>query len=150
MAIEGGCRCGAVRYVLAVDRLPATYACHCHQCQRWTGSAFSQQAPVAETALSVTGPVVERRLVTGEGAGERTSHQRFCQACGSRLYNTNSRRPGIAMLRAGTLDRSEELVCAAHIFTASRQRWFALPDDARAWEGMPPPEALMALVAGNV
>lgn len=27
--IEGGCRCGAVRYKLVLDALPPTYACHC-------------------------------------------------------------------------------------------------------------------------
>ena len=44
--MTGGCRCGAVRYTLAVDALPKAYACHCHQCQKWTGSAFSLQALV--------------------------------------------------------------------------------------------------------
>lgn len=51
MAIAGGCRCGAVRYTLAMDTLPRTYACHCHYCQTWSGSAFSQQAIVAESMM---------------------------------------------------------------------------------------------------
>ena len=55
--IEGGCRCGAVRYKLALDTLPLTYACHCLDCQTWSGSAFSQQTFVPEAALAVTGAV---------------------------------------------------------------------------------------------
>lgn len=46
--IQGGCRCGAVRYVLALDTLPRTYACHCRDCQTWSGSAFSQQTFLPE------------------------------------------------------------------------------------------------------
>ncbi len=50
-AIEGGCRCGAVRYTVKADKLPNTYACHCLDCQTWSGSAFSLQFIVPEDAL---------------------------------------------------------------------------------------------------
>jgi hypothetical protein len=53
--ILGGCRCDAVRYALALDGVPPTYACHCPDCQTWSGSAFSQQTYLPEVALSVTG-----------------------------------------------------------------------------------------------
>ena len=120
----GGCRCGAVRYQLAVDELPPVYACHCHQCQRWTGSAFSLQALVPEQALSISGPVEVYEKTTDD----RTSTQRICGTCRSRLYNTNTRRPGVAVVRAGTLDDSERLDCRAHIYTAYKQDWVILPD----------------------
>ena len=143
MTIEGGCRCGAVRYVIALDALPPTYACHCHQCQRWSGSAFSQQALVAEELLTVTGPVAIYQRTTGD----RTSTQRVCAECRARIYNTNTRRPGLAVIRAGTLDRSEELECIAHIFTASRQRWFDLRPGVPSWPDAPPPADFIALFA---
>ena len=41
MTFTGACRCGATRYELAVDSLTAIYCCHCTDCQRWSGSAFS-------------------------------------------------------------------------------------------------------------
>lgn len=142
MAIAGGCRCGAVRYEIATADLPLAYACHCHQCQRWSGSAFSLQALVAEDALSVDGPVTVYEKVTED----RTSTQRLCAVCHSRIYNTNTRRPGIAVIRAGTLDRSEELACVAHIFTANRQRWFDIPDTVSSWPEMPPPAEFVAVL----
>lgn len=144
VTVTGGCRCGAVRYEVATDALPLTYACHCHQCQRWSGSAFSQQAPVPEEALSISGPVIDYRVTTED----RTSHQRLCGVCHSRLYNTNTRRPGIAVIRAGTLDRAEELACVAHIFTATRQAWFDLPADVPQWSDMPPPADFIAVLRG--
>jgi hypothetical protein len=141
--IEGGCRCGAVRYTLALDALPPVYACHCHICQRASGTAFSLQALVAETALRVSGPLLVKEVTTED----RISVQRFCATCYARIYNTNSRRPGIAVVRAGTLDGSEALQCVAHIFTAYRQRWVELSADVPSWPEAPPPAAFIAALA---
>jgi hypothetical protein len=144
MTIDGGCRCGACRYTLASDDLPPVYACHCHICQRWSGSAFSVQALVTEAALTVTGPVVFYEKQTED----RISVQRVCGECHSRLYNTNTRRPGIAVVRAGTLDRSGELVCRAHIFTAYKQAWVTLDPLVLQWaEAADPTEFMAALSA---
>lgn len=140
--IEGGCRCGAVRYTIAVDALPPAYACHCHICQRWTGSAFSLQVLVGEDQLSVTGPVEVVEIRTED----RVSTQRFCAECHARLYNTNTRRPGVAVVRAGTLDDSEALDCVSHIFTDYRQRWFVLPEGVPTWPEAPPPADFVALL----
>jgi hypothetical protein len=142
VSVTGQCRCGACSYEIARDHLPPVYACHCHVCQRWTGSAFSLQALVPETKLSVSGPVVTMEITTED----RTSTQRFCDNCRTRLYNTNTRRPGIAVVRAGTLDRSEELDCRAHIFTNYKQAWVAIPSDVPHWPEAPPPDAFIAVM----
>lgn len=129
MTLAGQCRCGACRYTIDLPELPFVYACHCHICQRFSGSAFSLQALIREDQLAVTGPVIVYELTTGD----RTSVQRFCGTCHTRLYNTNTRRPGVAVVRAGTLDRSEELECRAHIFTNYKQRWVTLDPAVPQW-----------------
>ena len=144
MTVTGRCRCEAVSYEIAVDALPRAYACYCHQCQRWSGSAFSLQILVPEAVLSVVGPIVEYRRTTED----RTSHQRMCGVCHARIYNTNTRRPGVAVIRAGTLDRSEELDCVAHIFTESRQHWITIPDGVPCFSGPATPAAMAALSRG--
>lgn len=142
MTITGGCRCGAVRYELAIEAIPLAYACHCLQCQTWSGSAFSEQLLLREDQVSVGGPVVRYDLTTED----RTSHQRMCGTCHTRLYNTNTRRPGIAVIRAGTLDDSHRIEVAAHIWVKRKQPWLALPEGAPAWpEGAPPAELAAAL-----
>ena len=141
--IDGGCRCGAVRYELALDALPSTYACHCLDCQTWSGSAFSQQTFLPEAALSVSGPVVVYEFTTPSG---RTSTQRMCGVCHARIYNTNSARPNVAVVRAGTLDRSNELRVVAHIWVKRKQPWLTLPEDVPTWpESAPATELLQAL-----
>ena len=141
--IQGGCRCAAVRYTLALDALPRTYACHCRDCQTWSGSAFSQQTFVAEALLNVSGPVVGYELVTPSG---NVSLQRMCAVCHTRVYNSNSARPGIVVVRAGTLDRSDELEVVAHIWVKRKQPWLRLPPDVPAWsEAAPGAELVQAL-----
>jgi len=147
VTIAGGCRCGAVRYTLALDDLPPAYACHCTDCQTWSGSAFSQQALVPEGAIDVSGPVVVYELTSPSG---RISRQRMCGTCHTRIFNTNSARPGLAVVRAGTLDRSNELMVTAHIWTRSKQPWLELPKASPAWpEAAPPDEMARALGFGR-
>ena len=142
--IQGGCRCGAVRYTLALDVLPPTYACHCLDCQTWTGSAFSQQTFVPEVSLSVTGPLAVYEFTTPSG---RSSIQRMCPVCHTRLYNTNSARPGVVVVRAGTLDRSDELDITAHIWVKRKQPWLTLPAGVAAWDESAPASDLLQALA---
>ena len=144
--IEGGCRCGAVRYKLSLDGLPPTYACHCLDCQTWSGSAFSQQTFVPEAALAVTGAVVVYEFTT---PGGNTSMQRMCGVCHARIYNTNSARPNVAVVRAGTLDRSDELRVVAHIWVERKQPWLTLDDGVPAWPEAAPPAELVGALTGQ-
>jgi len=143
MTVTGGCKCGAVRYALALDASPPVYCCHCLTCQSWSGSAFSENAPVPEAALDVSGPVVEYLFTNPSGS---QSHQRFCATCHSRIYNTNSARPGIAMLRAGTLDDSAAIVPRAHIWVKRKQPWVSIAPDVPVFEESAPPAEFAAIL----
>jgi hypothetical protein len=95
-----------------------------------------------EEAIAVEGPVVLYELTTED----RTSRQRMCGVCHARIFNTNTRRPGIAVVRAGTLDDSHLIDVAAHIWVKRKQPWLVLPEGAPAWlEGAPPAELAAAL-----
>ena len=144
MTIEGGCHCGACRYTLALADLPKAYACHCRTCQTWSGSAFSEQVLLAEGAITIHGPVVEYGFQSPSGS---QSLQRMCSVCHVRLYNTNTARPGVAVVRAGSLDRSDELEVPVHIWVKRKQPWLVLPDDANTFEESAPPETMTGLFA---
>ncbi|HEY1605854.1 MAG TPA: GFA family protein [Allosphingosinicella sp.] len=142
--IEGGCRCGRVRYRIETDRFPNAYACHCRDCQTWSGSAFSLQFAVREDQLEVTGDPQLFELTSPDGM--RISRQRGCPICFTRIFNTNTGRPGLAMVRAGTLDRSDEIEVAAHIWAKRRMKGILIPDGQPSWaENAPPGELLAAL-----
>jgi hypothetical protein len=144
MEIEGGCRCGSVRYRVTAEQMPPVYCCHCLTCQTWSGSAFTEQAIIAESQIEVTKGEVEVYLNITESGAEST--QRLCGTCHTRLWNTNSARPGLAVIRAGTLDDSATLVPRAHIWTKRKQRWIVLADEVPQWsEGAPPADFVAAL-----
>ena len=142
--ITGGCHCGACRYTLALAALPGAYACHCLTCQTWSGSAFSEQVLIAEGAISIDGPITEYIFQSPSGS---QSHQRMCGVCHVRLYNTNTMRPGLAVIRAGSLDRSDELDVPLHIWVKRKQPWVSLPPGVASYAEGPPPEALLPLFA---
>ncbi|HEX3730719.1 MAG TPA: GFA family protein [Opitutaceae bacterium] len=143
-AIEGGCRCGEVRYRLNLERLPRAYACHCLDCQTWSGSAFSLNFPVPEGAVEVTrGEPALFELTHPDGS--RTSRQRGCPRCFTRVFNTNTRRPGIAVIRAGSLDRSNELSIAAHMWTRRKLDGIDIPaETVQTPDGPADPAAFFA------
>jgi hypothetical protein len=140
--IEGGCRCGAVRYSVDLDKLPNAYACHCLDCQTWSGSAFSAQFIVPEGVLHVTGTLHHYERAFEDGS--RVSHQYGCAKCLTRVYNTNTRRPGLAVVRAGTLDRSDELNLVAHIWTKRKMGGIKVLAGLPQWEESAPPQDFAA------
>ncbi len=145
--LEGGCRCGAIRYRVTADKLPNVYACHCRDCQTWSGSAFSLQAFLPEQQFEVTGNPALYELASP--ASGRISRQRACPVCFARVYNTNSARPGFVTLRAGTLDRSDELKVVAHIWTKRKMHGIVIPEHVPSWPESAPPTDLMAALAGK-
>jgi hypothetical protein len=140
--IAGGCRCGAVRYTVDRATLPAAYACHCTDCQTWSGSSFTTQFFMPADALHVTGAATDYAFVNPTG---RVSTQRFCPTCHTRLYNSNAARPHLVNIRAGTLDDSARIRVPLHIWVRSKQPWVILPDDAELWQEAASVDALERL-----
>ena len=80
--LTGGCLCGAVRY--RVDAEPLMQAvCHCKNCQRQAGSAWSMIAGVPEAALTVEG---EPKTFEDHGESGGVVLRQFCGTCGSTLF----------------------------------------------------------------
>lgn len=145
--IEGGCRCGAIRYRIELDRLPRVYACHCHTCQTWSGSAFSMQTFLPEAAVEITKGEVDLFEIASPSG--RISYQRGCRACFTRIYNTNSARPGIVVVRAGSLDRSDELDLVAHIWVKRKLAGVLIPPGVPTWPESAPISDLAAALASR-
>lgn len=144
MTFTGACRCGATCYELAIDSVTAIYCCHCTDCQRWSGSAFSEQVVVPEGAISASGPLIEFTIQNASGA---LSRQRACGTCHTRLWNTNSARPGVAIVRAGTLDHNRTLEPRMHIWVKSKQPWVTIAGDVPSFEQTPPMAEFAAILS---
>ena len=84
--VVGSCLCGAVRYESEAEPL-MTAICHCDNCQRQSGSAFSIIVGVPAGSLRFEG---EERLATYEdrGTSGKAVYRRFCKSCGSPVRST--------------------------------------------------------------
>lgn len=130
---EGGCLCGAVRYRAEAEAI-FSGACHCSDCQRGTGSAFSCVVAVPSAALSVTGALTRHTHKGDSGKGVTIS---FCPVCGSRLLSQVEMMAGATMIEAGTKDNARDFVPQVHVYRDSAQHWFAF-DGLVSFPKMPP------------
>jgi hypothetical protein len=125
---DGGCACGNVRFRLKSTPL-FVHACHCSLCQRQSGSAFALNAMIeAEHVVAVSGRVEEVLVPTASGKGQRVSRCPSCRVAVWSIYNGAGDLFRFA--RVGTLDEPNKCPPDIHIFTSSKQAWFALPTEA--------------------
>src|SRR5262245_21175230 len=96
------------------------YACHCAECRRHSGSAFTRGMPVVSNALRMARGAAKAWRRVGP-ADERTTSW----SCGDRCGRTYGEREGMERvnIRAGTLDDTSWLVPVAHYFMRSAQPW---------------------------
>ncbi len=136
---EGGCQCGAVRYV--VDEPPRlTFACHCTDCQRRSGSAVVVSLVVRDHAFRITRGTPTAQTRTND-RGRPLKHW-FCAECGTPLLGmVRGTAPDLYQtVRVGTLDNIHGLPPPIHIWTGSAQDWMVLPPDAKCFKaGTPVP-----------
>ena len=69
----------------------------------------------------------------------------YCGGCGTTLWMSSAAVPGVAALKAGTLEDTANLRPIAHVWTRSAQPWVAFDDGAAVYEQQPSLEALIEL-----
>lgn len=114
----GGCLCGAVRYSVRGDPLHVV-RCHCADCRKESGSAFSVYAHWPAEVFELTG-----EIASYDGRG-------FCARCGSRLLDLSDLEDSIIEIRLGSLDDAPfELMPRTEIWAKRRESWIPPVDGA--------------------
>ena len=117
---EGGCHCGAVRYVCSEE--PTTVAnCHCGDCQQIAGSAFITSVLVPEGSVTVNGELKSYKVKADSGNGITRN---FCPICGTRIMVELD--GGVVGVSYTTLDDSSWLEPAIEFYTSKAQPWINL------------------------
>ncbi|MDA9100201.1 GFA family protein [Planktomarina sp.] len=98
---SGKCLCGNVSYQCHSEP-KAIFNCHCEDCRRATGSVFGTNLFVPETKVKISGKVSSYSHISDSGS---TMTKRFCPNCGSLLFGSNSAKPNVVSIRAGTVDQ---------------------------------------------
>lgn len=142
MPIEGGCRCGKVRF--RINQSPLfTAICHCTGCQKMTGSAFSTTVCVPADGFDV----IEGETVAGgmHGGREKGDHQ-HCDWCKSWIFTRVPAAMGVINVRATMLDDASWVTPFLETYTSEALPW-AIQDSPRSYAKFPPPEEYQAIVA---
>jgi hypothetical protein len=131
--VEGGCQCGAVRYRLNAAPL-GIYACHCKDCQRFSGVAFS---------LSMVVRTDDAELIRGELAGfdkpadsGRTVRMLGCGDCGTKIWNESAGSP-VRIMKPGTLDDAGWARPIGNIWTDRALPWVEIDWTQPNFPGQP-------------
>ena len=107
----GGCLCGAVRYTVRGEPVHVG-RCHCADCRKESGSAFTVYAQWLVEAFELDG-----EIASYHGRG-------FCPRCGSRVLNPIRSGDTHVEIRIGTLDDAPfELKPEAEIWIKRRESW---------------------------
>ena len=107
--------------------------CHCGQCRRLSGAAFSSWLSLPAEDVQIEGQAALREY-TPTANGQRF----FCARCGSHLYTVDARMPEIIGVPAGAVLSAEAggpavedwPSASGHYFCSDGAPWVALPGDA--------------------
>lgn len=126
--ISGGCLCGAVRYSTTAE--PAMIAvCHCTDCQKQNGTAFSVNVLVPNDQIEIGGETLTQYETTGT-SGKKVLRS-FCNRCGSPLTTLFEGFGGLAAIKVGTLDDNSWVKPGVQIWCDSIQPWGVVADDLK-------------------
>jgi hypothetical protein len=127
-ATEGGCLCGAIRYV-ARGTPTASMICHCNTCCRAAGS------PVVAWLTFPTSRFSFVRGVPAEFRSTTPVTRTFCATCGTSLTYVHAERPSDVDVTTSSLDDPEAFPPTYHAWLRNSVSWIRFGDDLRGYEG---------------
>ena len=119
--LDGHCLCGSITYTCDTDPI-MTGICHCTDCQRSAGTAFSTIVGVPLEELHISGDTLKTFDTMGEDRGV-PAHRSFCSNCGSPIMSVLADAADVAWIKAGTLADASWLEPELEVWTDSAQPW---------------------------
>jgi len=116
--IDGGCFCGKVKLDAKVSK-NMVLACHCRDCQIFSGGPFRMVIIVDANNLNIKGKTTDFLKVADSG---NKRIQSFCGTCGSQLFASDDKK-SIFSIRGGCISQHHELSPVKHIFGQSALSW---------------------------
>jgi hypothetical protein len=121
MNVIGGCHCGAITFEAKIDT-SKVLICHCHDCQKISGTSFRTVAMAEVGHFNITKGKAKEYVKTAESGNRRA--QGFCQDCGSSLYACNEAMKNRAYgIRVGAIEQKVALKPMAQIWCNSAVPW---------------------------
>jgi len=117
-------RCYCVAVSLTAAAAPRSVVnCHCGQCRRLSGAAFTTWASFPRSAIATTG---DEPLHSFQVTPNVTRY--FCRVCGSHVFSADVRLPTILGVPMGALEGEPLGPPSAHYFIDHKAPWQAVCD----------------------
>lgn len=131
------CHCGDL--VLRCDGEPRKISmCHCLDCQRRTGSAFSVAVFYDRQKVHITGSADFFQRISASGF---PVDFKFCPRCGSNVFWEPARMPSLIGVGLGAFGSPDFPQPQQSVWTRDKHRWLALPPEMAAYDLNPPPRS---------
>ena len=125
--LTGKCLCGSIQY--SSDAEPIfSIICHCDDCQRQTGTAFSMTVGVPKASMKINNEDKLKEFI-GESASGNKVRRKFCPDCGSPIISMIAMAPDMYMIKAGTLDDKSWIKPTHQFWCSTKQPWLELSDE---------------------
>ena len=121
-AHRASCRCGALTATCVGEPVRIS-VCHCLDCQRRSGSAFSAQVRFPDDLLTVTGLASEYET---RGDSGRWAKFRFCPTCGDTVAYRIEAMPGVTAIPLGAFDNPYAFTPAFSVWEERKHEWITL------------------------
>jgi len=138
MAAErlASCHCGYLK-LKCVGEPTKVSMCHCHDCQRRTGSAFSIAAFFERGSVELASGAPA--TFTRDSASGFPVAFNFCRDCGTNLYWEPGRMPHLIGVAVGAFADPSFPQPEQSVWTDEKHAWIGLPDDMRTFALTSPP-----------
>jgi hypothetical protein len=128
--------CGQITVSLTKEALDASdniCVCHCKNCRQASGSLGSINVFVPESDVKIIG---QPKMYQDNNTDSGTSVQRaFCGNCGSPIYTTSPKMPGVQIIKLGLFDQIPKP--SMEVYCKGRSSWDKPIDNAKQFDTMP-------------
>ncbi len=135
--LKGGCLCGAVSYETEADPVIVAH-CHCVDCRKSSGTGHGTHVGLSEEAVKFSGEI---KFYDSPADSGNIVSRGFCGDCGSAILSRNSSMPGMAFIRASSLDDPGAVTPSMIVYASRAPKWDimdpSLPSFAEMPEGGP-------------
>ena len=100
-----------------------TVICHCTNCQKQGGAAFSVNVIFPKGSLDING---DPRVYKDSGDSGKKVYRHFCAKCGSPIISEGETFSNFTVVKAGTLDDLSWVQPTMAVYCDSAQSWVKL------------------------
>ncbi len=124
--ITASCLCGDAQLLCGTPAGTGSY-CHCEDCRRSTGSAFSVAVPFEADGFRVLKGRIGSFAKLSDGGNELTRN--FCLGCGAPLFGTSPAHPGRVYVKAGVINDQSIVRPTYQSWCRSKVGWSEISGD---------------------